>query len=1058
MDHSTSPSGSGIRVERVVSVTSSEPRDEPSPRQTRIPAQQSPDSNMPERPKAFRKTSDSSSILSDIFRHPELGDEKIQKKINDDKRSKSGSPKDLIDFLRNTTPPPQNYMSRLDDCTLPSSSSEKEKRSSLWLFGKRKRSVRRSKRKQDQKPKRPITIKLPDSAVAGTTIDGHRYIAIAIPSQYDYQLPKEPADLDNIPSKDEVAPSRLQVNHEPCPSTADACRSSPRVFTSDRGIVTVLKPVAEARESTENARRSPHSSHDNHQDHPLSAVSPPNTETTTRAGIESPDEGQKQTGAEEPSTSPSSKGGGKPSISWKQTGSAHPRHHRRQKSSTSSSASGLAVPAYTAISPGRRSSSGVLSTSTSAGSSSLDDVLLGPAAQRRKLSSDSSTGVRRGSGSGSGSRASISESIVTNGTEPVIVSATAAHVYAPLGVAASVQGDEDDSADPGREGTVEETCNTRRRATTNPETFLFAPVTEMWRNPWSVPGVTTTDTPGRTAAGGESWQARSRATTLPTRPVALDKDINVASARTDQERGLLDVELYGETRGQTLRSRLSTTPIIVVADIQPTAPFLTSIPVESSGLSVSSLASTESREHQQLASETADPRADAHGSRHSSGGTALGPFKVASLDRISLARRREREIERERARAEAAEDEARRLRKELGELEGQLEGSASPPYLKQQAAAVNTSRTTSSFRSGARTEVISTTTPQNLQQQCAHLQQPSSSASHDMHLLGREKPPDATRDSDIESRLGRLERLGDSWLGTLVPLLESINHHLELIRESQSNVVPATNSWDSAVGQLPPYGPSEARPFHLRRSRRPWSTTGFESPPWWQQEYGTGFDQGETLAQLAEPGSGWNTAEFRDQRDDPRYRRGFGEWERSQREREETHTRGPGPGSARSLTTSETAATPRITQHAELLTGDSKPKTPQSRDNCSSHGTPVVPVTERDAVEDQSLLGSNSDIGDPNIYPEDDNRTGFDRTRHVSLPTRDRGLQPVPLSTSDSPKPSFEELRWRQNMIERETEAALGMHCRKSRLPGPTGSVANRDRTPACEGNAPELR
>ncbi|KAK4229581.1 hypothetical protein QBC38DRAFT_412267 [Podospora fimiseda] len=121
------------------------------------------------RPKTFRKLSNASSILTDIFR-PETSEETIRRKIK--RANDRDASKELIDFLRHTTPPPHNYMSFPE----PSKKEQHHRHPFCWSFWKR------SKKRQQKTP--PGLGKLPDSAVAGRTIGGHPHIAISIPSEY----------------------------------------------------------------------------------------------------------------------------------------------------------------------------------------------------------------------------------------------------------------------------------------------------------------------------------------------------------------------------------------------------------------------------------------------------------------------------------------------------------------------------------------------------------------------------------------------------------------------------------------------------------------------------------------------------------------------------------------------------------------------------------------------------------------------------------------------------------------------------------------------------------
>ncbi|ROV95450.1 hypothetical protein VMCG_08451 [Cytospora schulzeri] len=121
---------------------------------------------------------------------------------------------ELTTFLRTVTPPPSNYMSvptELYSPTTISSRSSIKRRGSrkkkgpwtrclMFLKGRsklkksaRKTSVRASSppatRTTSRKHRRPPQIKLPDTAVSGRTVDGHRHIAISIPIEHDHLTP-----------------------------------------------------------------------------------------------------------------------------------------------------------------------------------------------------------------------------------------------------------------------------------------------------------------------------------------------------------------------------------------------------------------------------------------------------------------------------------------------------------------------------------------------------------------------------------------------------------------------------------------------------------------------------------------------------------------------------------------------------------------------------------------------------------------------------------------------------------------------------------------------------
>jgi hypothetical protein len=124
--------------------------------------------------------------------------------------------RDLVNFLRSSKPPPENFMSIPEHESPPVENNNR--RSSFKLF---------RKYGSGRKSKRYVTtnlLQLPDSAVAATTIKGHRHIAISIPLEHH---PLEPGS-----ARDESKQTNMARN------------SHPR-----HGTVTVLKPVMEDRES-----------------------------------------------------------------------------------------------------------------------------------------------------------------------------------------------------------------------------------------------------------------------------------------------------------------------------------------------------------------------------------------------------------------------------------------------------------------------------------------------------------------------------------------------------------------------------------------------------------------------------------------------------------------------------------------------------------------------------------------------------------------------------------------------------------------------------------------
>lgn len=116
----------------------------------------------------------------------------------------------LSEFLKTKDPPPSNWIS------FPSSSDDDEslKSATSKLFG----------RKKSKKSKKSRVLKLPDSAVAARTSSGSRHIAISIPLQ---GWPDEKLSMESALTRPQSQPK----------------------LPSERPAVTVLKPVAEARES-----------------------------------------------------------------------------------------------------------------------------------------------------------------------------------------------------------------------------------------------------------------------------------------------------------------------------------------------------------------------------------------------------------------------------------------------------------------------------------------------------------------------------------------------------------------------------------------------------------------------------------------------------------------------------------------------------------------------------------------------------------------------------------------------------------------------------------------
>ena len=152
------------------------------------------------------------------------------------------SMKALSDFLMTREPPPNNFMSIPSDDEKSLSSLKK---TAFRFFGKQKRSA-----------KAPRLMQLPDSAVAAQTRSGARHIAISIPMEHDHSRAPTPV-------------------HPPNP-----LRSNPPTKI-DRSAVTVLKSVAEVRESASANLRPERKSRDGRTD---SDQWPQSPDTHTQGG------------------------------------------------------------------------------------------------------------------------------------------------------------------------------------------------------------------------------------------------------------------------------------------------------------------------------------------------------------------------------------------------------------------------------------------------------------------------------------------------------------------------------------------------------------------------------------------------------------------------------------------------------------------------------------------------------------------------------------------------------------------------------------------------------
>ncbi|KAH9888707.1 hypothetical protein F4778DRAFT_406685 [Xylariomycetidae sp. FL2044] len=154
---------------------------------------------------------------------------------DDERRSIDNPMRNILDVL-STAPPPGHFMSIPDHL---SSSSEDEIWKKFKVFRKRQKG-----RRKRSKPRPPV-IQLPDSAVAATTIGGYRHIAISIPFEYSYLGPLHPSGYTTRESMEEASEREV-----------DTTLRIPRNWAS-YGAGTVLKPVAEDRETISTTSPSP---------------------------------------------------------------------------------------------------------------------------------------------------------------------------------------------------------------------------------------------------------------------------------------------------------------------------------------------------------------------------------------------------------------------------------------------------------------------------------------------------------------------------------------------------------------------------------------------------------------------------------------------------------------------------------------------------------------------------------------------------------------------------------------------------------------------------------
>lgn len=178
---------------------------------------------------------------------------------------------EMAAFLRNVTPPPSNFMSvptePYSPTTISSRSSirrrnSKKKKGALKRCLSFLRAASRQKKVLRKPPvraasppltrsparkykKRPPRITLPDSAISGRTVDGHRHIAISIPIEHAHlgpeprlRFPRAERRTKSMPAVEMNSAFYSDINVRPMTA-----------FVNEPHIGTQLGPVAEERES-----------------------------------------------------------------------------------------------------------------------------------------------------------------------------------------------------------------------------------------------------------------------------------------------------------------------------------------------------------------------------------------------------------------------------------------------------------------------------------------------------------------------------------------------------------------------------------------------------------------------------------------------------------------------------------------------------------------------------------------------------------------------------------------------------------------------------------------
>jgi hypothetical protein len=557
-----------------------------------------------ERPKVFRMRS-TPSMLSDIVRHPDVSEGNLRERIREERyRQDTG---DLIEFLRNKTPPPDNYMSIPDQY----------EHNADGKFSKIKLFRRRSKSSVSSLPRQ---IRLPDSAVAGTTTGGYRHIAISIPIQYSHVGPD--------------TKSQYPVSQPTGYLSEMGASSAPvRTFSNERGVVTVLRTVAEDRESLSSSTGNNSS---RTQLRPPVSVKPLNPPLSPP---QSPESREGDSSKDYFSLLPDSK---------PQTGQLTPMEdekryflgfsHDAQSAHTRGPFGGNAMLPKSNVSgrspqvryPSRRSSAraGMVMNYPQ----SLDGLIL-PSSHQRNYSGDSQRDPR----TSMFSVRSIADSIATNDTEPVIAHAETAkgYTYVPVvGEAAESWGRGEEADDP-----------------TLPKiTVISESPVVMGKRPAPPPTERKKSRQERVKERRQRDIIASRASRSRLREEAR----KVKSRESSRRRGSNDSNTVGLMLLHHVEEQSQLSPVMVVVDIQPSTPPAESQAIQ--GINSPTTAVKPSPPASAAAAKVAAPNTASSGpSPPQSPRTPRleSPYRPPPLDRTSLSRRREWNAERERNAREA---------------------------------------------------------------------------------------------------------------------------------------------------------------------------------------------------------------------------------------------------------------------------------------------------------------------------------------------------------------------------------------------------------------------